>query len=294
MSNKLLHYDVLERLGTGAGSVIYAVADPVTKQRFALKHVVRNNPKDIRFVEQMETEFALSKQFAHPNLRRSYDLKINKSMLLKITEAYMVMELFEGEALDIYLPPSMHDVFDAFVQAAHGLKALHQMGYVHCDIKPNNILRDRAGRVKVIDFGQSCKIGAVKERIQGTPDYIAPEQVARKPMSIQTDVFNLGATLYWALTGKHIPTFYTIKKGGDDSLLSDDLIAKPIDLNPKIPQPVSNLITECISTRSSKRPADMDQVVARLEIGKHLLEKEAGKSAMVMDDTDFNDAPEPT
>ena len=82
---------------------------------------------------------------------------------------------------------------------------MHQMGYVHCDIKPNNILRNDKGEVKVIDFGQSCKIGTVKERIQGTPDYIAPEQVARRPITVQTDVFNLGATLYWALTGKAHP-----------------------------------------------------------------------------------------
>ena len=53
----------------------------------------------------------------------------------------------------------------------------------------------------MIDYGQSCRIGTIKERIQGTPDYIAPEQVARRPVSVATDVFNLGASLYWALTG---------------------------------------------------------------------------------------------
>jgi serine/threonine-protein kinase len=85
-------------------------------------------------------------------------------------------------------------VIDTFIAAAQGLRAMHQMGYAHCDIKPNNILRSESGQVKVIDYGQSCRIGTIKERIQGTPDYIAPEQVARRPISVQTDVFNLGAT----------------------------------------------------------------------------------------------------
>ena len=73
---------------------------------------------------------------------------------------------------------------------------MHAMGYAHCDIKPNNILRNDQGDVKVIDFGQACKIGTIKQRIEGTPDYIAPEQVARRPISAQTDIYNLGALLF--------------------------------------------------------------------------------------------------
>jgi len=70
--------------------------DPVTKQTFALKHVIREDVKDLRFVEQMENEFAISRLFNHPNLRRSYDLKIVKKMIVKVTEAFLVMELFNA------------------------------------------------------------------------------------------------------------------------------------------------------------------------------------------------------
>ncbi len=271
MAQKLLNYEVLERLGEGARSTIYAVMDPLTRQTFALKHVIREDTKDIRFIEQMENEFAISRQFNHPNLRRSYDLKISKSMLMKVNEAFLIMELFNGKPLDVYLPPSVVDVVDAFIQAAQGLKAMHVMGYVHCDIKPNNIMRTDGGQVKVIDFGQSAKIGTVKERIQGTPDFIAPEQVTRRPISVQTDVFNLGATLYWSLTGKHIPTAYTVNKKGENSFLLDTRIDTPQDLNPKVPSPLSNLIMECIATKAQKRPAEMDQVITRLELSKHVL-----------------------
>ncbi len=271
MAQKLLNYEVIDRLGEGARSTIYSVMDPVTRQMFALKHVIREDTKDIRFIEQMENEFAISRQFNHPNLRRSYELKIIKSMLLKVNEAFLVMELFNGKALDVHLPPSIIDIVDAFLQASQALKAMHVMGYVHCDIKPNNILRNDGGIVKVIDFGQSAKIGTVKERIQGTPDFIAPEQVTRRPISVQTDVFNLGATLYWALTGKHIPTAYTVNKKGENSFLLDTRIDTPQDLNPRVPSPLSNLVMECIATKAQKRPAEMDQVITRLELSKHVL-----------------------
>ncbi len=276
MATKLLHYDVLERLGEGARSTIYHVRDPNTGREYALKHVVRADPKDIRFIEQMETEFEISKQFTHPNLRRSYELKIIKTMLVKVSEAFLVMELVDGKPLEMRPPTDMNDILDTFIAAAQGLRAMHQMGYAHCDIKPNNILRNDKGEVKVIDFGQSCKIGTVKERIQGTPDYIAPEQVSRRPISVQTDVFNLGATLYWALTMKVIPTLYTVQKKGEHSFLLDSKIDTPTDLNPKVPMAVSNLVMECVATKPSKRPADMDQMINRLELGKHILAKQSG------------------
>jgi eukaryotic-like serine/threonine-protein kinase len=273
MPQKLLNYEVLERLGEGARSTIYAVSDPVTHQVYALKHVVRAEAKDIRFIEQMETEYEISRQFNHPNLRKSIELKLVKTFLRKITEAFLIMELVDGKPLEVRPPTGMYDIIDTFIQAAQGLHAMHQLGYAHCDIKPNNILRNDKGLVKVIDFGQGCKIGTIKERIQGTPDYIAPEQVARRPISVQTDVYNLGATMYWSLTGTNIPTLYTVNKKGENSFLLDQTIQTPVDKNPKVPPGFSNLVMECVSTRPAKRPADMEEIIARLELVKHILQK---------------------
>jgi serine/threonine-protein kinase len=275
MSQKLLHYEVIDRLGEGAGSVIYSVRDPMTGRKYALKHVVRHKDKDVRFIEQMETEFEVSKQFTHPNLRRSFDLKIVKTILLKKNEAFLIMELFEGKPLEVRPPSSMLDVVDTFIPAAQGIKALHEMGYIHCDLKPNNILRDSNGQIKVIDFGQTAKIGTVKDRIQGTPDYISPEQVERRPITIQTDIYNFGATIYWALTGKTIPTQYTVSRKGEHSFLLDTLIPTPQQLNPKVPIAMSNLVIECISTNPKKRPPDMEQTIMRLELAKHVILKQA-------------------
>lgn len=277
MVQKLLHYEVLGRLGEGAKSTIYKVVDPTTKRYLALKHVVRKEDKDIRFIEQMESEHEVAKNFTHANLRRSFELKLVKTMLFRVTEAFLVMELVEGQPLDVALPRSQLLLVDIFLQAAQGVYAMHKAGWVHCDLKPINIMVTESGEVKVIDFGQSCKVGTVKARIQGTPDYIAPEQVARKPVTVQTDVFNLGATMYWALTGRTIPTLYTVGKGGDNSLLSHDLMQSPQQLNPTVPDPLNRLVMECISTNPSKRPATMEQVIQRLELVKHILLKKEGR-----------------
>ena len=278
MPEKLLQYDVIEVLGEGAKSTIYAVLDPITGRQFALKHVIRKNPKDLRFVEQVEAEFEISRQFNHPNLRKSYELKTNKKYFVQVVEAFLLMEYFKGRSLEQRPPRSMDEFLNIFIQTAEGLKAMHRMGYVHCDLKPNNILMDDSGHVKVIDFGQSCPSNTVKERIQGTPDYIAPEQVARRPVTIQTDVFNLGATMYWCLVGRTIPTLYTVNKKGENAILADSLFQTPHQLNPNVPVALSNLVMESVSTNPRKRPADMDQVITRLELVKHILNKEQGKA----------------
>jgi eukaryotic-like serine/threonine-protein kinase len=291
MVQRLLHYDIIERLGEGAGSEIYSVRDPGTGRSFALKHVLRKRDKDVRFIEQMETEYEVSRQFTHPSLRKTFELKISKTLLLKKTEAFLLMELFDGKPLEVRPPNSLLETVDIFLQAAHGLKAMHTLGYVHCDIKPNNILRDGQGIVKVIDFGQSAKIGIVKERIQGTPDYISPEQVERRPITVQTDIYNFGATVYWALTGKPIPTQYTVSRQGKYGFLLDTLIQSPLDLNPRVPLPLSNLVMECISTNPKRRPTDMDQAIMRLELAKHVLLKEANPqptpNVLSPDDTNY-------
>lgn len=276
MMEQLLHYNLLEVLGRGAGSTIYRARDSQTGRIVALKHVQRVKPKDIRFVEQMETEYEVSRAFSHPNLRRAMMLKVNKSLLLKVVDAVLVLEYFDGRPLERSLPSNLRDVIDTFIQAAEGLQAMHRMGFAHCDIKPNNLLRSDSGHVKIIDFGQACRIGTIKERIQGTPDYIAPEQVTRQPISEATDVFNLGATLYWAVTGKHIPTAYHAKRKGENSFLVDSMFKTATELNPEVPKPVSEAIMQCVANKQSARPQSMDELIRKLELGRHVLKRDDG------------------
>ena len=264
----LFGYDVIDFIGQGAGSSIYAVSDPLTNQIYALKHVVRKTDKDARFVEQLENEYEVSRHFVHPSLRKSINMKLEKTWLGKVTEAALVMELFDGLPLDVNPPSGVLGALDIFIQAAQGLEALHAAGFCHCDLKPNNILVGPDGSVKVIDFGQACKCGTTKERIQGTPDYIAPEQVKREAVTFRTDVFNFGATLYWALSGQKIPTLFTIKQDQNSFLLHDQ-IPTPMELNPQVPEALSNLVMECVRLNPLKRPENMAELTRRLEIIRH-------------------------
>ena len=269
---QIFGYEVLDFLGTGAGSRIYAVSHPETKQIYAMKHVVPQTEKDQRFVEQLETEYAVGRQVDHPGLRRSVELKYTRTLFRRVTEAGLVLELFDGVPLDRRQPDSIAGIADCFIQTAHALDALHVAGFVHCDLKPNNILRSATRQVKVIDLGQACKVGTAKERIQGTPDYIAPEQVKREPVTIRTDVYNFGATLYWVLTRRNFPTLFTLKKGANSFLL-DDKIPTPRELDERVPEPLSNLVMDCVRTNPRKRPADMTEVARRLELVLHVLRK---------------------
>ena len=268
LPQSLFGYRVVDTLGEGAASVIYRVTDPATHQSYALKHVIRKTDKDLRFIDQLEAEFEVASKVRHPALRRCYDLKFNKTMLWKITEAALIMELFEGEPLEFRLPDSVGGVVDVFVTTAQALDSLHAMGYVHCDLKPNNILVGPHGEVKVIDLGQAVKVGTKKTRIQGTPDYIAPEQVKLAAVTIRTDVYNFGATMYWGLTRRKLPTLFTAGKK-DNSFVLTDSIPTPQDLNRQVPPALSQLVMECVRTSPSKRPNDMAGIVKRLELIRH-------------------------
>src|SRR4030095_10735114 len=139
-----------------------------------------------------------------------------------------------------------------------------------CDLKPNNILINDKFHVKVIDLGQAARQGTKKSRIQGTPDYIAPEQVKCDPVTFRTDVFNLGATMYWSLTNRKLPTLYTVSKK-ENSFLLDAKIDTPHEINKQIPLPLSNLVMECVKTSPVKRPKNMNEVATRLELIRHTL-----------------------
>jgi serine/threonine protein kinase len=276
----LFGYDVIDVIGGGAGSTIYVVSDPGSGQIYAMKHVKIQTEKDVRFVEQVENEFEVSRTFSHPALRKSVALKLNKTLFRKPTEAALVMELFDGIPLNVDQQQDVGKLLDLFIQVAKGLNALHLQEYVHCDLKPNNILVDSNGTAKIIDFGQTCKIGTVKQRVQGTPDFIAPEQVKCKSVGIETDVFNFGATLYWALCGRPLPTLLTTKKK-DRTQLTDGNIPTPQSLNPNVVSALSGLVMECVQSNAGNRPDDLKDIARRLEMIQHSMRRQETRKANI-------------
>jgi eukaryotic-like serine/threonine-protein kinase len=280
LPKSIFNYEVIDYIGQGAGSFLYAVTDPKTNQIYALKHVPVKTEKDERYVEQLESEYEIGKSISSPGLRRSVELKVHRNLLRRAQEAVLVLELFDGEPLENNPPERMVDIAECFIQVGQALTALHQAGYVHCDLKPNNIMLGSDGRVKVIDLGQACKINTIKKRIQGTPDYISPEQVKCQAVTPRTDVYNFGATLYWVLTGKNLPTLFTLKRS-DNSLLVDTMIDSPLDLNPKVPESLSKLVMECVRVNPAKRP-EMPDIVRRLEIIQFTIARAAKGGNMLM------------
>lgn len=266
-------YNIIEKLGVGARSVIYQVVKPETGQIYTLKRVVREESEDARFLEQAIREYEVSSRLNHPCLRRSFEIRKIRAWM-KLAEVQVVMEFVNGVSLDKRRPERLDQVVELFIRLAEGLDALHAIGYLHADIKPNNVMVTQDGGLKIIDFGQSCPIGFRKPRIQGTPDYIAPEQVERRSLTIQTDVFNLGATLYWVLTGQTFPTLIT-KQGRqvDRSAPLRKPVPAPQELNAAIPAVLSRLVMESCAYRRSDRPRNMKEVIERLEMAHHVLIK---------------------
>jgi eukaryotic-like serine/threonine-protein kinase len=282
-------YKVLGELGRGAASIIYLVHDQRSKHVWALKHVEKENPKDQRFLDQAEAEYRVAADLDHIGIRKIERVIKKKRQLLAVKELYLVMELVDGAPLEKHPPETMLQAVDIFHQIAEALRHMHSRGYVHADMKPNNVVVSEKGVAKIIDLGQSCKVGTVKPRIQGTPDYIAPEQVHRRPITAQTDVYNLGATMYWVLTRTHIPT--ALPKG--DSLmgsLDDNLIERPrppVEINPRIHPRLNELIMKCVEVTPEQRPT-MPEVVDRLNLIHSILrvEAERGRESTEPDEAD--------
>lgn len=255
---QILDYRVMRKIGEGAASTIYAVHD--TKHSvFALKHVELRGSKDDRFLEQAENEVKVSAKLDHPAIRKIFKLhKIRPGWAR--TEVAVLMEMLDADALDTLKIPDLTQRVGVFQQVAEGLAHMNDRGFVHADMKPTNILVDQKMKATIIDLGQACKIGTVKSRIQGTPGFMAPEQSNRKEITPATDVFNFGATMYWLLTNKEIPTARPDGGLGGGAAMPPP----PHEFDARIPKELSDIVMRSISPSPHARFKDMHNVAERL------------------------------
>ncbi|MBI1372699.1 MAG: protein kinase [Phycisphaera sp.] len=264
--DKIVGFEVLTVLGYGAHSTIYAARDDKSGQVFAMKRVTLDTPDDKRFLQQAMIEFDVGRKLDHPTLRKCFKIK-KQRLLWKVTEVVVTMEYVEGHTLVHKRPPSLRKMIDVFIEVATGLQAMHRDRIVHGDMKPNNIIVTDAGEVKIIDYGHACPFGTIKERVQGTPDYIAPEQVQRKALDARTDVFNFGASMYWCVTDKHVPTMLPAQPNAI-MLKKEVALQPPNEINPDVPIALNNLIMECVANDPAKRPVSMNAVRERLQMSQ--------------------------
>jgi serine/threonine protein kinase len=261
-----MKYRVVNELGVGAGSAILLISDKSAGgKRYALKVVKRQDEDDDVYINQAQTEFEAAKKLNHPAIAKVYDRRIRRRWF-RLCGVELLMEYIEGKALDELEAPDMGQLVLIFCQVASAMTHMHRRGVYHGDIKPSNIMLTNSGQVKLIDFGNAWLKGGEKNRISGTPQYVAPEQVFDKVIDDRTDIYNFGATMYRMFTGRFANG--SLPDRGDEATRK---IPPPIRINPNIPGTLNETILACLEWNPDKRPAGMFEVTNQLEaVAKYL------------------------
>lgn len=264
-------FQVLGTLGTGAQSTILHIRRSSDSKQYALKVVPLGKPEDEKYLEQARHEFTVAQMFDHPNLIKIYTLELVCDWRFRVRKAHLLIEYVNGKTLDTFQRIPMPKLVQVFVQVAAGLVHMHRRNVCHADLKPNNILLSRSGEVKIIDFGLAWIKGENKGRVQGTPEYMAPEQATKGMVNERTDIYNLGATMYRLVTWRHPPS--VIPESNDlqiDAKVRDRLLKPVSECNPEAPPELCELIHRCLAISAHKRPERMSEIQGILD---HLVDE---------------------
>jgi serine/threonine protein kinase/DNA-binding NarL/FixJ family response regulator/Tfp pilus assembly protein PilF len=257
-------FEVIEELGEGGMGKVYKVIDIRIKETVALKLLRPEIAADQKIIERFRNELKFARKISQRNVCRMYDLNEEQGA------HYITMEYVPGEDLKSMIKMTGHlSVGKAVViakQVCEGLAEAHKLGVVHRDIKPQNIMIDREGSARIMDFGiaRSIKAEGVTEAgaMIGTPEYMSPEQVEGKEIDPRSDIYSLGVTLYEMVTGR-LPF-----KG--ESPLGTALKHKteeppdPKILNPQIPEDFSRIILKCLEKNKEKRYQSAEEILLEL------------------------------
>ncbi len=267
LRNSIAGYDILSVIMEGKNSTVYQAVDRQTRWQVAVKTVTVGAPKFKLRTRQLKREYTLRDRLDHPNLIRIH--RFGKTRTL----AYLVMEFFRSQNLRALMRGSeslgSDRVIDIVSQVAAALNHLHQNGIIHRDVKPENILVNAVGDVKVIDFAIAVEVNKQWRRwfgwrsgIRGTRTYMSPEQVRGRVLSPRSDIYSLGVLLYELAAGR--PPFMEI---GPDQLLASHLEDIPVSLGrlvPNIHPGYEGLVNLMLAKSPELRPPDMLTVQRRL------------------------------
>jgi serine/threonine protein kinase/tetratricopeptide (TPR) repeat protein len=263
-------YQVLEELGKGGMGRVYKVLDKEINEKIALKLL---NPKiatDQRTIKRFRNELKYARQISHKNVCRLYDFREEEGI------HYITMEYVPGEDLKSSIkrigPLSAGKAIFLAKQLCEGLREAHKLGIVHRDLKPRNIMIDKEGNVRIMDFGIARSLrteGLTDTGIMiGTPEYMSPEQVEGRETDQRSDLYSVGVVLYEMLTG-------TVPFQGDTPISiavkhKTEVPPDPRALNPQIPEELSIVILKCMEKDQEKRYQNVNEL---LSILNHLEEK---------------------
>jgi serine/threonine protein kinase len=254
-------------LGTGAHSTILHVRRLADGKSYALKVVPLDEPEDQKYLEQAEHEFQVAQMLNHPNLLKVFAVEKVKDWLFRVRKAHVLAEYVNGKTLDTCPRLTIPRLAQVFKCIADGMVHMHRRQVCHGDLKPNNVLLSRSGEVKIIDFGLARIKGEGTSRVQGTPEYMAPEQVKHKLINERTDIYNFGATMYRLVSWKLPQAVVSEEDGGVvlDAKMWAHLFKPVEDVNPRTPPALAELINRCLSYDALKRPERMSEVQNALD-----------------------------
>jgi len=245
-------YEILGEAGHGSMGNVYKARDRETGEIVALKLLKPEIASDQAMMDRFKNELLFARKITHKNVCRVHEFNRLGGI------AYTSMEFVEGESLRSVLNRfgglPVRKATDLVLQICSGLREAHVQGIVHRDLKPENIMIDAQGNVKIMDFGIARSMEAVTRMtgsMVGTPAYMAPEQVAGKPVDYRTDIYSLGLILYEMFTG-------TAAFRADNAVAvalkqMRDSPVPPHDIVPQIPVPIERAILKCLEKEPSKR-----------------------------------------
>jgi serine/threonine protein kinase len=253
-------YDILDTAGHGSMGNVYKARDRETGETVALKLLKPEIANDQQMIDRFKNELLFARKITHKNICRVHEFNRVGGI------AYTSMEFVEGESLRSVLnrfgAMSLRKGIDLVQQMCSGLKEAHAQGIVHRDLKPENVMIDGRGNVKIMDFGIARSMESLTRMtgaMVGTPAYMAPEQVAGKPVDYRTDIYSLGLILYEVFTGTQAFTADNAVAVAMKQLRESPL--PPHEVEPGIPAGIERAIMKALE----KEPAKRFQSIAEME-----------------------------
>ncbi|HVP89998.1 MAG TPA: protein kinase [Terriglobales bacterium] len=258
-------YRIIEEIGRGGMGRVFKAEDTQLGITVALKIIRPRLSSDARFVDRFKKEMLLARAISHENIIRIFDLGEAGGT------KYISMEYIKGEDLKEFLNTSgtlsVETIVHVARQIAEAIRVAHAKGIVHQDLKPSNVMVDRAGRVHVMDFGLAKAIhGAEAGRPEeggGTPQYMSPEQAGRGRVGPASDIYSFGAVLYEIATGR--PVFEAETRAAYRKKHAEERPAPPTRTNPHLPKPLEHIILKCLEKDPAARYQSMVEVLADLD-----------------------------
>jgi serine/threonine protein kinase len=292
MQENLSHYEIKERIGAGGMGEVYRARDTKLGREVALKLLPETLASDPERRARFEREARAIAALNHPNIVTVHSIEEDGG------RHFLTMELVEGKTLSSLIPPggmSLRQFFEIAIPFSDALAAAHAQGILHRDLKPDNLMLNREGRVKVFDFGLAklreeaadveatvvaSKMVTGEGRVLGTAAYMSPEQAEGKEVDTRSDIFSLGIVLYEMATGKRPFSGETTISTLSSILRDTPPLAN--EVNPALPRHLSRILKRCLAKDPSRRYQtaldvrnELEEFKSELDSGELTLEASA-------------------